>query len=222
MTCCAHCEDANALFSARTARRDLRRYRKRGPVRTTRLLVDALRPRVAEGWTLLDVGGGIGAIQHELLGDGLARATQVDASRAYLDASRDESSRRGHADRVEHIHGDFAGIAGAVPEADIVTLDRVICCYPYMERLVEASATKARHVYGLVYPRERPAMRAALAVGNLYMRLRRSAFRTYLHPVSAVDGLVRQLGFARATQGRTLLWEVVTYVRRGERGQGVE
>jgi 2-polyprenyl-3-methyl-5-hydroxy-6-metoxy-1,4-benzoquinol methylase len=214
MTCCGHCRDAGDLFTDRTARRELRRYRKKGPTRTTRTLLDAIRPRLGDRWTLLDVGGGIGAIQHELLDAGVVRATQVDASAAYLEASRREAERLGHADQVEQVYGDFAAMAESVPDADVVTLDRVICCYPHMEVLVEASAKKARHVYGLVYPREHLAMRAFLAAANLYMGLRRSAFRTFMHRGEAVDALVRSLGFERASHETTLLWQVVMYTRR--------
>lgn len=213
MTCCSHCQDADILFNPRTARRELRRYRRKGPDRTTRLLVEAIRPRLSEGWTLLDVGGGVGAVQHELLEAGVARATQVDASPAYLEASREEAARRRNQDRVKHIYGDFTDVADAVPAADVVTLDRVICCYPFMERLVETSAGKARQVYGLVYPRETWPMRLFMAIANLYMRLRRSAFRTYMHRGGAVDALVRGLGFERVTEERTVLWRVVTYSR---------
>ena len=213
MTCCSHCVDAEDLFTDRTARRELKRYRKKGPVRTTRLLIDAIRPRLTTDGTLLDVGGGIGAIQHELIEAGAARAVQVDASRGYLAASSEEAARLGHADRVAHVYGDFAAMADEVEDADVVTLDRVICCYPDMERLVAASASKARHLYGLVYPRERWPTRVFMAIGNLYMRMRRSAFRGYLHSGAAVDSLVRGLGFERATHERTWLWEVATYTR---------
>jgi magnesium-protoporphyrin O-methyltransferase len=211
--CCPHCLDAEDFFSDRTARRELRRYRRKGPVATTRLLMDAVRAANVEAGTLLDVGGGVGAIQHELLDNGVARATQVDASRAYLAASREEAERRGHADRVDHIHGDFVELADEIPPADIVTLDRVICCYPYMERLVEASVGRARHVYALVFPRERWVTRTLLALGNLYFRIRRSAFRTYIHPEAAVDAVVRRHGFRQATEDRTFIWRVVTWVR---------
>lgn len=213
MTCCSHCQDAQVLFSDRAARRELRRYRRNGPIPTTRRLIDAIRPLLSDGWTLLDVGGGIGAIQHELLAAGASRAIQVDASPAYIEASREEAARRGNADRVEHRYGDFTDLAATVPDADVVTLDRVICCYPDMERLVTASAARARHVYGLVYPRERWPVRAVMAIGNLYMRMRRSAFRTYVHSGAAVDALLRRLGFERATYERTALWQVATYVR---------
>lgn len=215
MTCCSHCEDgADVLFSDRTARRELRRYRRKGPIQSTRLLIDAIRPRLGTGWTLLDVGGGIGAVQHELLAAGTSRATQVDASPAYLAASREEAARRGHANRVEHRYGDFTEVAGDVADADVVTLDRVICCYPDMEALVKASAAKARRLYGLVYPREHWGTRLLMGAANAYMRLRGSAFRTYLHSDAAVDAMVRSMGFERVSHGRTLMWRVVTYARK--------
>jgi hypothetical protein len=146
MACCEHCTDAESvLFTEGAARRELRGYRRRGPAAVTRQLLAALREQGAPEGVLLDIGGGIGALQHELLGTGMARAIHVDASRAYLDASAAEAERRGHRDRVEYRHGDFVDLADSVPDADVVTLDRVVCCYPDMPALVRASAPKARH-----------------------------------------------------------------------------
>lgn len=218
MACCEHCQDAGSLFSDRTAGRELKRYRRRGPVPTTRLLIEAVRPHLPPEATLLDVGGGIGAIHHELLEAGAARAVHVDASAAYLAASREESERRGHDGRVEHLYGDYAELADELADADAVTLDRVVCCYPDMERLVDTSAARARRVYGLVYPRDRWAMRAFQAVANLYMRLRRSAFRTYLHSPAAIDARVARHGLSVSSRSRTFLWEVVAYT--SDRGAG--
>jgi hypothetical protein len=214
MPCSCCLTDLEREFSPRTARRDLRRYRRRGPLPATRRLLDAIRREgpVTDG-TLLDIGGGVGAIPHELLDDGLARADAVDASSAYLDANREEAGRRGHLARMTFHHGDFTELQDGLPEADIVTLDRVICCYPDMERLVTASAGRAGRLYGLVYPRERWWVRLALRGANLTFRLRRSSFRVYLHPREAVDGLVRDLGFAPRFEGTTLLWRVVVYAR---------
>jgi hypothetical protein len=213
MACCNHCRDAEGFFGHRTGRRELRRYRRRGPPRSTRLLLDALRGTHVPNATLLDIGGGIGAIQHELLQDGFQAATHVDASAAYLALAQEEADRLGHGDRVTYLHGDFVELAPEIPMADVVTLDRVICCYPDVEALVEASAFRARRVYGLVYPRERWGTRIALALANLYLRIRRSAFRVYMHPTARVNALVRGLGFRRGRTARTFLWQVVTYHR---------
>jgi magnesium-protoporphyrin O-methyltransferase len=217
MTCCSHCVDAeDQLFNPRTARRDLRRYRRRGPLPSTRLLVEALRGQLAGDRTLLDVGGGVGAVQHELLKEGIAAAVQVDASRPYLEKSREEAERQGHADRVTYHHADYVELAPSLAPADVVTLDRVICCYPDLDRLVEASASKAKHLYGLVYPRERVPVRVMLTAGNAFFRLRRSAYRAYLHPEARVEEAVRRQGFRRTSHARTFLWNVVTYAREAE------
>lgn len=213
MNCCPHCEDAGDFFSQKTARRDLKRYGKKGPLKSTGLLLEALRAQGVRDQTLLDVGGGIGAVQHELFREGLARATQADASPAYLEVSRREATRQGHAEQVEYVFGDFVDLAPRLPSADIVTLDRVICCYPDMERLVGASVQKAERIYGLVFPREWLVTEIAVAAENLYFRARKSAFRTFMHSSEAVDALVRSHGFRRNSYASTFMWQVVTYTR---------
>lgn len=216
MTCCSHCQDAESLFTRRTARRDLRRYRRSGPHGTTRHLLRMLQREDLRDGALLDIGGGIGAIQHTLLRDGLARAVHVDASRAYLDAAEDEAVRQGHRERVEYHHGDFVELADELAEADIVTLDRVLCCYPDMPRMVRTSAARARRLYGLSYPREHWGSRTAVTFGNLYFRARRSAFRAYLHSPDAIESEVRRQGFTTIARARTLLWHIAVYRRTGD------
>jgi magnesium-protoporphyrin O-methyltransferase len=164
---------------------------------------------------LLDVGSGVGAISHELLSSGLASAVVVEASAAYLEASQNEATRRSHRARLTYHHGDFVELANTLAPADIVTLDRVICCYPDVEKLVEASVAKAKHVYGLVYPRERWVTKMGVALVNFFLRLRGGAFRTYVHSSSAVDAVVQRHGFRRSFYARTFVWQVVTYTRGG-------
>ena len=80
---------------------------------------------------------------HKLLDAGVTHATSVDASTSYLDATREESRRRGHDERVTYLHGDFVELAESVPAAAIVTLDRVINVYPDWERLAGLAASRA-------------------------------------------------------------------------------
>ena len=163
---------------------------------------------------MLDIGGGVGAIQHELLDAGATRATGVDASPAYLRAAREEAQRRGHGGRVGYHEGDFVALADGIEAADVVTLDRVICCYPDMEALVGSSAQRARRVYGLVHPREAWWTRLGVGVGNLSLRLARRRFRAYVHPVAAVDAVARDSGLAlRLRENAGPIWQVAVYTR---------
>lgn len=214
MVTCRQCEGIEHQFGRRTAQWELRRFRKRGPPPTTRMLIDELRREGVSGASILDVGGGVGAIYHDLLASGARNAVHVDVSSDYLSVAREEAERRGHANRVEFVRGDFVDLAPAPEEADVVTLDRVICCYPDMERLVALSADKTRRLFGAVYPREAWWMRLAAAGINVYCRLRRSAFRTYLHPPPAIDAVLRAHGLERRSFRRTFAWEVIVYARR--------
>lgn len=214
MVSCCQCEGIAEQFGARTAGRELRRFRRRGPIQSTRLLIEDLRSADVAGASLLDIGGGIGAIHHALLGAGARDAVHVDVSRDYIDAARQEAVRIGHADQLRFVHGDFVQLASTLSGADIVTLDRVICCYPDMEALAGAAASKAGRLLGAVYPRDAWWMRLGVRAVNVLMRARRSEFRVFVHSPAAIDGVLRQHGLERRTRRRTIGWEVVTYARR--------
>jgi magnesium-protoporphyrin O-methyltransferase len=119
-----------------------------------RLLIDALKTLDLQERTLLDVGGGVGMIPLELLEAGVSASTLVEASPAYLDVAEQEARRRGFEDQTGHEYGDFVERALDLLEADVVTLDRVFCCYPHPEELVRASTSKATRWYGVTYPKE--------------------------------------------------------------------
>ena len=212
MNCC-QCQGIEEIFSQQSVTKELSRYRAKGPGTTTRLLTEAIKEEGVDGLTLLDIGGGVGAIQYELLAAGVQEVTSVEASTAYITAAQAEAGRRGLIERVSYYHGDFVDLAGDIAPADIVTLDRVICCYPDMEKLVSLTAKRARKLYGLVYPRNTWWIKLALAVGNFTFWLRRSAYRGFVHPTRAVESLLENSGLKRRFFRRTLIWQVVVYSR---------
>jgi magnesium-protoporphyrin O-methyltransferase len=212
MTSC-QCQGIDREFSAQYAARDLASYRRKGASRTTRMLTDALIAEGVEGGTLLDIGGGVGAIGHILLTSGMRSATGVEASSAYAAAAVQESRQRGLADRMEQLQGDFVEVAPQVAEHDVVTLDRVICCYDDLEGLVRASATKARRLYGLVFPRETWWIRLGMRLLNAGMRLRGSSYRSYAHSTEKLERLLEDMGLKLSSAGRTALWQVRVYAR---------
>ena len=215
MSCNEHCCGLTTLFDAKLARRDLDSYRRRGPSASTRRLLSAVRDAGHPPETLLDVGGGVGMIAHELLAAGAARATIVDASPAYVAAAREEAARRGTTDRLQLRQGDLVEVADDVPPADVVTLDKVVCCYPDMETLLAVSAARARRLYGIVYPLDGWWVRLAIAVENGLRRLRGSTFRSFIHPNAAIDAALRRAGLALRVRRRGLWWVVALYERQG-------
>jgi magnesium-protoporphyrin O-methyltransferase len=209
------CDGGFEIFDEKSAEEDLQRYRGHGPDATTATLVDMIRDRGVSGSSLLDIGGGIGVIDHELLRAGAGHAVLVDASGPAVEMARREARRRGTLDRLEFVDGDFVSRASDVDVADIVTLDRVICCYPDVESLVRLSATRARSLYGLVLPRDRRLLRWALPLLNAWFRVRGFRYRTFLHANAKVDALVAAAGLRQVRESRTFMWRVVLYERLG-------
>jgi len=216
---CAQCEGIDQLFDSKRARRHLEKFRRKGADRTTRMLIEdvqAAMPQRSDGNSaslLLDVGAGVGAIHHTLLDRGVERAVHVDASSAYLRSAREETERRGHVTRVEFVQGDLVDVADRVPTADIVTLDRVICCYPDMEALVAESSGRARTAYGIVLPRDRRSTRWAIALNNAWYRLRGKAYRGFVHPTARVDEIAAANGLRLRAERHTWIWRVAVYDR---------
>jgi len=210
---CCQCQGIECHFDQKKVNKKLQQYRQQGPVKTTRLLIEALKAEGVSGMTLLDIGGGIGVIQSELLEAGVAGATSVEAASAYVEAARVEAERRGYAARVIHYLGNFSELAGQIPPADIVTLDRVICCYDDMPGLVEQSAVRANKLYGLVYPRDTWWVKLGLALENFTHWLRREQFRVFAHPTKAVEALVQRHGLKPCFYQQVGSWQIVVYKR---------
>ena len=146
--CSAFCTATQRQFSPRAAARDLARYRRKGPDATSRMLRELLTSPNQTGGTLLDIGAGIGVLTFELLNAGFRHATRVDASSAYVAAGRQETARRGLTASVDWVEGDFVDLVSRLPPADVVTLDRVVCCYPAYESLLKAALDCAGQLVG--------------------------------------------------------------------------
>jgi SAM-dependent methyltransferase len=211
--CGCGADDFASIFDERESRRAREKYDRQGPDPTTRMLLELIKGYGVTGASVLDVGGGIGIIDHELLRAGAGHATLVDGSPSALAVARSEARRANHLDRIEIAEGDFVRLAPSIDVADIVTLDRVICCYPNAEGLVARSAAKARRLYGLVLPRDAWWIRLAIRLNNLLFRLRRSPYRSFAHPNALVDRLAGEQGLHPVSETGNRFWRVVLYAR---------
>lgn len=211
-TCCA--SELDSGFDARDVADDLTAYRRGGLGADQRKLLAALVADGVEGKTVLDIGGGIGAIHHDLLRAGARSITDVDGSSAYIAAARAEAARQGMTDRIAYQHGDFVELADGIEPADVVILVRVLCCYPDMPALVRASARRARRSYGVIYPRSTWWMRAAAIAFPALKSLRCPISGPgYVHAESDIDTAVRSQGFSPIVGDATWYWRVVLYRR---------
>lgn len=212
---CNQCQGIDREFNVKRVNKQLTRYRKEGPANTTRQLIDAISKSKhgLKGITLLDIGGGLGGIQHALIDQGAVSATHVDASSAYVKAAQEEAIRREIDDRITFLRGDFVDLAESIPTADIVTLDRVVCCYDDMQSLVKLSAEKANKLYGLVFPRDLWLIRVFLPVANFFLSLTGTPFRIFVHRTEHVDKIVREQGLEPNYYQKSGFWQILVYSR---------
>lgn len=198
------------LFSAKQARLDARRYRRRGLGGTSQRLVELAGD--VSGASVLEVGGGVGAIELELLAAGADRATNVELSGEYEQEAATLLAERGLSEHVERRVGDF--VEEPVEPHDVVVMHRVVCCYPDVDRLVGVAAACARRRLLLTYPREWPWTRAGVRVINLFMRLSSSDFRAFVHPVARMTAAAQREGLGlERRESHGLVWENAVYER---------
>jgi magnesium-protoporphyrin O-methyltransferase len=199
------------IFGERAAARDLRRYRRRGLPRDAREGVELLRSRGIAGRSVLEVGAGIGAVEVELLRAGAGRAVAVELSHGYDAAAASLLAEHGLEGRVERRIGDV--VEEPPGPADLVVMNRVVCCYPDVERLVGTAAGLAREALVLSFPRDGRLARAAVASINLLLRLGRQEFRTYVHPHATIHAAAERQGLRVAHRRPGLVWQVAAFER---------
>jgi magnesium-protoporphyrin O-methyltransferase len=215
MVCCTRYCAAEAQFNRKVATRDLRRYQRRGAAAITKLMLTELRRWPLQGADILDVGGGIGVITMELAGAGVNTATVVEASPAYLEVARHEVGSRYGSRLTQFVLGDFAVLAPTLTDADVVTLERVVCCYPDAEALLRGVAARARRLVAFTYPRDLWYMRTLTALQNFWRRLKGNTFRTFVHPPQRMGAVLEAAGFVRAARRGTAVWVLDLYHREG-------
>jgi len=213
MTCC-NCKGVGEFFGEKKARRKYRKYLRSGADKSTRKLIQAIQKEGVQLSTLLDIGGGVGAIHHELLSAGAAQATCVDASEAYISKSKEEGERLGHLDSITYYSGNYVELAREAGKADITTLDKVICCFEDMESLVQLSIQNTNKLYGLIYPVERWWTKLVSRVANVMFGLIGNDFSVHIHSEAAIDKLIRENGFQRRYYYKNPLWQVILYGRQ--------
>jgi SAM-dependent methyltransferase len=210
---CCQCQGIENMFDKKAAKRALKQYLKKGPSKTTDMLLKAIHKKGVRGMGFLDIGGGIGAIQYDLIKAGASSGISIEASSAYIDLVKDQIRKNNLAETIDFKHGDFTTIAPYVDPAEIVTLDKVICCYDDMSELVKLSSKLSRKIYAIIYPRDVWWTKLALPFINFYPLIRRSPFRVFIHPTKKVEEIIIKNGFKRDYYAKTLFWQIAIFTK---------
>jgi len=184
------------------------RYRKKGLDKTARRMVEFLDQAGIEGATVLEIGGGVGEIQLELLKRGAAHTMNLELSPAYEEEAERLLREEALEDRAERRLHDIAVNPEAVEAADIVVLHRVVCCYPDYEHLLGAAAERTRHLLVFSYPPRNAVSRFLVSAMNFGYRMFRKEFRSFTHPPSAMLRVLGERGLRRTFAHHAPVWQI--------------
>lgn len=203
-------ESYEGVFSDRYARQLARRYRRRGLTPAAQRIVDYVASAGVEGASVLDIGGGIGEIQLELLKLGAARTTNLELSGAYEPEADRLIQEAGFNGRVHRIQGiDLATTPKALPPFDVVVLHRVVCCYPDADRLLSAAATHARRTVVLSHPPYNWFGRLSAKLMNAWLRMFRNQYRAFSHDPDDMVAVLERYGFIPRYRSAAGMWRIV-------------
>jgi 16S rRNA G966 N2-methylase RsmD len=210
---CCDPRGCDRMFGARFAKRMAARYRRRGLDGTARVIVELLAERGVQGATVLEIGGGVGEIQLELLERGAASATNLELSAGYEAAAAALIAEAGVTGRVHRRLLDIATAPDAVPPADIVVLHRVVCCYPDYAELLGAAADHTRRQLVFSHPPRNPVSRTVVGTQNLLSQVTGRDFRTFAHPPAAMLAVLAGRGLRVRATHRGRVWQVAALSR---------
>ena len=104
-------------------------------------------------------------------------------------------------------------MASEVKSFDIVTLDKVICCYDDMSELVGLSSKIARKIYAVIYPRSVWWTKLLFPMMNFYPIIKGNSFRVFIHPTEKVEEILFDNGFKRNYYTKTFFWQIAIFTR---------
>lgn len=208
-----HCCGADLFFNKKTARKEYRKYVREGPSKVTAKIIQQLENQNIEGKSMIDVGGGIGALQWWFLKNGGTQTADIDASSGYLKQAQIHAGENGWQDKTQFIMGDCTDIYPKIYNPDYITLDKVVCCYPNFKEILAATCKKSKKYVSLSYPMDGIIAQAIRGIGILFFMLKQNPFRPYIHPVKEIRDLFTQNGYKRVLNNLVFPWHVETYCK---------
>ncbi|WP_211129155.1 methyltransferase domain-containing protein [Sinomonas albida] len=204
----------DAIFDSRFSRSIAKRYGRKGLRPAERQIVDFLAGSGIEGATVLEVGGGVGEIQLELLKRGAARALNLELSGGYEEDALRLIEQEGFGGRIERRLGvDLATEGHGVEAADVVVLHRVVCCYPDYAKLLGAAAEHARRALVFSYPTSNVMSRTFIRLMNGLLGVSGNSFRGFVHSPVAMAGVLRSQGLEPSFHWKSPVWHVLGAAR---------
>lgn len=210
--CCAGStpEGYDRVFSDRYASQLARQYRRHGLTAPAQKIVEYAVSKGIAGATVLEIGGGIGDIQLELLKHGAARTTNIKLSGSYESEANRLIQQAGFEGQMQRILSiDLATNPTVLTPFDIAILHRVVCCYPDYELLLTAAATHAQRMVVFSHPPHNWFTRFGTKLMNAGLGIVRSTYRAFSHDPKAMVAVLQRHGLVSEYRSAEGMWRIV-------------
>ncbi len=190
-------------------------FKKSGLVKSSQILLDELTTLGIRGKRLLDLGCGVGSFSFKALERGVTSTAGFDLSSIMIGTASRLSEERGVKERASFRRDDAA--KAALPESEIVVLDKSMCCYPNIDELLDNSSNASREYYSFILPRSDTKISRIIAtfvvsIGNLLSKIT-SQSRTYIHNIRKIDRVLTSRNFERVFRETSGMWLILIYRR---------
>lgn len=217
MNCCSSSPQptpGTGRFFSKRSGKYLKTFRRKGLAKEQRYLIEGISKRSLSGRSILEIGCGVGGLHLSLLQNGAGKASGIDLSEGMIRNARSLAQELSLTERTEYLQGDFVEHHAAVKSADIVILDKVVCCYEDVMSLVEKSTSKAGQMYALTCPKSNLLVKCMLSIPITLGTLLHWSFHPYWHDWDAMTASIEQSGFRPLYRNSTFFWAVHVFERR--------
>ena len=203
--CCGHINDGGRLFS-RFARLSRCCYNLRGLGKSQQFFVNSLNRLGIANTQLIEIGCGVGALHQTLLLQGAGFAVGVDLADNMLKQAQIAADKNHLSACTRYMQGDFVQIVDSIEPADIMLMDKVVCCYPDADSLLKTALSRTRRILAITYPRNKWWVRAAVAVEAFFLKLSGSSFRSYVHSPLLISHIIQCEGYVLESEYQDSAW----------------
>ena len=206
-----YCCGADKLFDLKSAQKEMKKYKRKGANKSTKKLLELLFHQNTNGKSLLDIGGGIGAVQWRFLEKGGKNTLDVDASNGYLEVAKSYAEENNYMDKVRFLNGDLVEKEGEISTYDFVTLDKVVCCYPDYKSLLGLALKKCDSTIALTFPMGGPISKFIAKLEEVYFYFKKIHFGTFVHSPSDIEKFIHSKGFKTVHKSISFPWHLRIY-----------
>ena len=219
MNCCTSDElkAKDDFFSKRAMHYD-KRFHKKGVDKTQQFLLEGITTAMNNGKrsasTVMEIGCGIGGLLLTMLGKGLNYAIGVDASEGMLEKAKQNAAEMNFKDKTLFLHRDFVDVEPELNPADIVILDKVLCCDSNPQSLIKKSTAKTKAIYAVSFPRDHLLVRLFVKAGIAITKIFPVKFTPFYHEPTDIQRWIEDANFVLSCACNTFFWQVQVYTRK--------